>query len=113
MKCTILGTGKEALKVDQSLIREDQTQTQEWIGRFDRANGFLKALLIARISMVVSILIATIGAVWSAGRISQAVEGHERRIEKIEGDHEGRADLQRSIDRIPQTLDARRPASAK
>lgn len=110
-----VGAGREALKMEQSLIREDiarlQVQTGELIARFDRVLGFLKALLLALIGVGITVLGAVAGAFWNASRVYHAVEDHSRRIEKLEGEVDvDRARLQRSIERVQKTLDARLPA---
>jgi hypothetical protein len=112
-----VGAGTEALKVDQSQVREHivrlQTQTGELIARFDSALGFMKALLIALISVGVTVALAAAGAFWNASRMVHAVEDHGRRIERIEGAGEDKAKLQRTLDRIQKTLDDRLPEAGK
>jgi hypothetical protein len=106
-----VGSGRESLQMDQSMIREDlvrlRGQTDELIALFDRVLGFLKALLIALIGVGIT---AIVSGVWNASRVVHAVEDHGRRIEKLEDQGQGTAKLQQSLDRIERTLDSRLPA---
>lgn len=55
-----VGAGREALKMEQPLIREDlarfQVQTEKLFARFDRANGFSKALIIALVGVPITVI---------------------------------------------------------
>ena len=135
-----VGTGKEALKVEQSLIREDlaalKVQTTALVDRFDRTQDFLKQLLLWLLGSI-----ATVGGAvfWKPAQAVNRLDDHGRRIEVVEKEakesqiksresfdklnesqarfgtsldklNDNQARLRESIDQLSKTVDDRLPA---
>ena len=136
-----VGAGREALKVEQSLIREDlaglKAQTTALVERFDRTQDFLKQMLFWLVGSVVTF---GGGLFWKASQAVHQIDEHGRRIESIAKDakenqvlfrasfdklnenqvrlgasldraNEHQIRLRDSVDQLRKTLDKRLPAA--
>ena len=100
-----VSSGKEALKVEQSLIREDlaalKTPTTALVDRFDRTQDFLKQLLFWLLGSI-----ATVGGAvfWKAAQAVNRLDDHGRRIELVEKEaKESQIKSRESFDKLNET----------
>ena len=124
-----VGAGREALKVEQSLIREDlatlKAQTAALVDRFDRTQDFLKQLLLWLLGFAVTMVTIGGGLFWKASQAVHRIDEQGRRVEVLEKkaddgqarfresfdkSNESQVKLRDSIDQLRKTVDERVPA---